>query len=97
VNSGRPVWHVSIARLGGNGSPISTHRWGEGVFRAARRLAAETLDGVGSGESIELVKPVCVHVRRSLTLAEVATLSAEWLAIPARDEFDESGAVETRL
>ncbi len=66
-------------------------------MRAARRLALAALDGVGSGDSVELLKSVCLHVRRSLSLDEVGTLSAEWLAIPARDEFSEDGAIEQRL
>jgi hypothetical protein len=57
----------------------------------------ETLAGVGSGESVELLRPTCLHVRRSLSPAEVATLSPAWLAIPARDEFSEDGAMESRL
>jgi len=44
-----------------------------------------------------MLKPACLHIRRSLSDAEIATLSPEWLAIPARDEFSEDGAMETRL
>ena len=77
--------------------PISSERWGGGVLRAARRVALEILSGVGAGESIEMVRPTCIHVRRSLSPAEVETLSAEWLAIPARDEFSEGCGVEGRL
>ena len=77
--------------------PISTERWGEGVLRAARRVALEMLAGVGAGESVEMVRPTCIHMRRSLSPAEVATLAPEWLAIPARDEFAEDGKMEPRL
>lgn len=91
------MWHVSIARIGRNSLPISSDRWGEGVFRAARRVALEMLAGVGAGESVEMLRPTCLHVRRSLSPAEVATLSAEWLAIPARDEFSQDGKMESRL
>lgn len=56
-----------------------------------------TLHGVGTGESVELLKPTCLHVRRSLSDDEMGTLSAAWLAIPARDEFSEDGAMESRL
>ena len=77
--------------------PTSTERWGDGVLRAARRVALEMLAGVGAGESVEMVRPTCIHVRRSLSPAEVAMLSPEWLAIPARDEFSEGGGVEGRL
>jgi hypothetical protein len=55
------------------------------------------LDGVGTGESVEMLRPICLHVRRSLSLAEVGRLSAEWLAIPAPDEFTENGGMESRL
>lgn len=76
---------------------IPTDRWGDGVFRAARRLASSILDGVGIGESVELVKPVCVHIRRSLSPADMEFLTPEWLAIPARDEFSEDGRMEMDL
>jgi hypothetical protein len=56
-----------------------------------------TLNGVGVGESVEMLRPTCLHVRRSLSLDEIGTLSAEWLAIPARDEFSEDGEMERRL
>jgi len=90
------VWHASIARWGN--TLISTDRWGAGVLRAARRLVNESvLCGVGHGESVEILKPACLHVRRSLSDAEIGYLSPEWLAIPARDEFSEDGAMEGRL
>jgi hypothetical protein len=66
-------------------------------MRAARRLAEETLLGVGTGESVETIRPTCIHVRRSLSDHEMGCLTAEWLAIPARDEFSEDGQVESRL
>jgi hypothetical protein len=66
-------------------------------MRAARRLAADALRDVGAGESVEMLRPVCLHVRRSLAPDEMACLSAEWLAIPARDEFSEDGRVEMSL
>jgi hypothetical protein len=91
------VWHASVARLGRSGDPIHSGRWGEGTLRQARRIAFDTLNGVGDGESVEMLRPTCLHVRRSLSLAEIATLSPEWLAIPARDEFSEDGVIETRL
>ena len=91
------MWHVSVARFGSNRMLISTRRWGDGVLRAARRIAEETLFGVGTGESVELLKPACLHLRRSLADDEIATLSPEWLAIPARDEFSEDGQMESRL
>lgn len=62
-------------------------------MREARRLAREILYGVGTGESVEALRPTCLHLRRSLSPDEIGTLSAEWLAIPARDEFSEDGAM----
>ena len=56
-----------------------------------------TLNGIGDGESVEMLRPAALHLRRSLSLDEVGTLSAEWLAIPARDEFSEDGEMEKRL
>lgn len=46
---------------------------------------------------MEALRPTCLHIRRALSLEEIGTLSAEWLAIPARDEFSPGGAVESRL
>lgn len=89
------MWHASIAHWKHN-SMLPTGRWGEGVFRAARRLAANALRGVGSGELVELVSARALHVRRALSAQEYAGLSAEWLAIPARDEFGDGG-MEMRL
>jgi len=66
-------------------------------LRAARRQADELLEGVGMGEPVEKLGRWAIHVRRSLSPAEIATLSAEWLAIPARDEFSEDGQMESRL
>jgi len=66
-------------------------------MRAARRLAESILQGVGTGESVEVLKPVCLHVRRALSAEEMAYLTPEWLAIPARDEFSEDGQMESRL
>jgi len=83
--------------LSGTWLPVNTDRWGGGVLRAARRAADEILAGVGTGETVELLRPVCLHVRRSLSDEEISTLSPAWLAIPARDEFSEDGAMETRL
>jgi hypothetical protein len=66
-------------------------------MRAARRLAGEVLAGVGVGETVEMLRPTCLHVRRGLSAEEFATLKPEWLAIPARDEFSEDGTMEPRL
>ena len=61
------------------------------------RLALDALEGVGDGESVEMYRPACLHLRRSLSQEEMSYLSAEWLAIPARDEFSEDGAIERSL
>jgi len=66
-------------------------------MNAARRLAYSVLNGVGTGESVEMLRPVCLHVRRALSAEEMACLTPEWLAIPARDEFSEDGQIESRL
>jgi hypothetical protein len=57
----------------------------------------DTLRDVGAGESVEALRPACLHLRRSLSSDEIGQLSAEWLAIPARDEFSQDGTVESRL
>lgn len=76
---------------------VATTRWGDGTLREARRIVTKILAGVGSGESVEALRPTCLHVRRSLSFEEMATLSAEWLAIPAQDEFSQDGEMESRL
>lgn len=40
---------------------------------------------------------ICLHARRALNDAEIARLSPEWLAIPARDEFAPERGMEMRL
>jgi hypothetical protein len=60
-------------------------------------IAMRALNGVGDGVSVEMLRPPCLHIRRSLSSEEIGTLSAEWLAIPARDEFSEDGTIESRL
>ena len=96
VNSGRPVWHASIAWLRHSG-PLLTNKWGQGTIREAKRLLLRTLDGVGQEPSVLTQRGIALHMRRSLTDAEMEQLTAEWLAIPARDEFSEDGEVEIRL
>ena len=66
-------------------------------MREARRVAMGILSGVGAGESVEALRPARMHIRRSLSPEEMATLSAEWLAIPAQDEFSPGGVVEGKL
>jgi hypothetical protein len=91
------VWHASIARVSARAKIVPTDRWGDGVRREARRRLDVALHGVGNGESVEMWRPVCLHLRRGLSDDEMRLLSAEWLAIPARDEFSEDGAIEPRL
>ena len=42
-------------------------------------------------------KAVALHGRRSLTDDEIAMLTTEWCAIPAKDEFSEDGLIEMEL
>lgn len=90
------MWHASVA-LFRNNAIVKTDRWGDGVWREARRILRETLSGVGSGETVESLIRGFVHHRRSLNDLEIAELRAEWLAIPPRDEFSGDGTVECRL
>lgn len=57
----------------------------------ARRRLEAVLSGVGDGETVENIKKVAVHHRRSLSPEEMATIPCEWLAIPAVDQFSEEG------
>lgn len=61
-----------------------------------RRLQA-VLAGVGAGKSVAAAREIAMHLRRSLAEDEIAMLTPEWLAIPARDEFSEDGQVEMDL
>jgi hypothetical protein len=85
------VWHASIARVNPMG-PVVTSLWGDGMLRDARHRLFCVLAGVGRGETVELIRDLAVHHRRSLTPEEMATLSPEWLAIPAVDGFAPGGA-----
>lgn len=58
---------------------------------------AQTLEGVGTGPNVEQIVGTCLHWRRSLTEEEMARLTAEWLAIPARDAFAPDGTIEKSL
>lgn len=51
----------------------------------ASRLAEHLLRGVGTGESIRNAGQYVMHVRRSLSDAEIAAIDQAWLAIPAVD------------
>ena len=93
------MWHASIARWTNKSAAIPLERWGDGVRREARRVLSSLLVGVGQGEPVEHSQKngSAVHWRRSLTDDEMCLLSAEWLALPARDEFSLDGLIETRL
>ncbi len=92
------MWHVSIARLNTSG-PIPTTRWGRGTVREACRRAGLLLADVGTGVIVENMTKTAgaLHFRKSLSDAEMAMLSCEWLALPARDEFGPDGLIEMAL
>jgi hypothetical protein len=96
VNSGRPVWHASIARVS-RARLIATVRWGDGVTREAKRQLVRVLDGVGQEPTVLSMRGLAMHMRRSLALAEMETLDPAWLEIPARDEFSEDGEIAMQL
>jgi len=92
------VWHASISyTTNKRRPPVPMERWGAGVWNRARQLLRETLEGVGRGETVEEPINAILHHRRGLSDDEIALLSAEWLAIPATDEFSPGGRVESRL
>jgi hypothetical protein len=66
-------------------------------MRAAKFLLTKALDGVGQKPTVLTARKVALHMRRSLTEEEIGTLDPCWLAIPARDEFSEDGAIEMEL
>lgn len=90
------MWHVSIARMSNSG-PVSLDRWGGGTFRDALRRALHALGEVGTGQTVDYRGRIAFHVRRSLSDSEMATLDPAWLALPAQDEFCETGEMEQRL
>jgi hypothetical protein len=71
--------------------------WGDGVIREAKRQLARVLDGVGQAPTVGSMRKVALHMRRSLSEAEMETLDPCWLAIPARDEFSEDGEIAMEL
>lgn len=78
-------------------APIPTERWGGGTIRAANRLLLTTLLNVGREPTVLSMRRIALHIRRSLSDLEMDSLSCEWLAIPAQDEFSENGEVEMKL
>ncbi len=66
-------------------------------MREAKRRTLLVLSGTGANPTIFYRGRIAMHARRSLTEQEMAQLSCEWLAIPARDEFSEEGEVEMSL
>lgn len=92
------MWHASVARIKGN-APVPISRLGDGARRAARLVVLEELFQVGTGKTVFATTRdgVAIHGRRSLSDEEIAILSPEWLAIPARDEFSEDGLMEMEL
>jgi hypothetical protein len=63
------------------------------MMRDAKRMVARHLDGVGQGPDVFSTTGFTLHMRRSLSDQEISTLSPEWLAIPARDEFSPDGEI----
>ncbi len=66
------------------------------MIRESRRRLNSVLDGVGFGGSVETVRRIAIHLRRSLSPEEMATISCEWLAIPAIDMFSEDENASNR-
>lgn len=90
------MWHASIARQS-NAGPVATQRWGDGTIREAKLRVLAALDGVGKDPTVASLRKIALHIRRSLTDAEMERLTCEWLAIPAQDEFSEDGEMEMTL
>lgn len=67
------------------------------MIREAKRHLFMALMDVGREPTVLSMRRIALHMRRSLTDEEMGTLSCEWLAIPARDEFSEDGEVEMTL
>jgi hypothetical protein len=77
------VWHVSVCERNRKMEPIPTRL--VLMKKAPTALGRELLAGVGTGETFMHRRELAFHIRRSLSEEEIATLSPEWLAIPAVD------------
>lgn len=64
---------------------IPTKLYPKLVLREAVRLGIQLLEGVGGSDTLRQWGDVCIHVRRPLSPAEIAQLSAAWRRIPAID------------
>lgn len=67
------------------------------MVREAQRYARMILEDIGIDPTVLTMRRIAMHARRALSEAEMGSLSCEWLAIPALDEFSEDGEVEMRL
>lgn len=74
------MWHASIS-LGG----MHIWQWSAKQKKEAARCAEKLLAGVGDGATIKTDGEIAVHYRRKLSAHELATVSQEWLALPAVD------------
>jgi hypothetical protein len=76
------VWHVSLAMVDSAGVVRLRQ-----VTNKARlyEIGRGLLCGVGDGETFEQQSDTTIHIRRSLSAAEIAGLDPAWLAIPAID------------
>ena len=79
------MWHASIAILDAFGYSIDTYRWPSDYRVRAQRIATELLEGVGQEPTRIDDGHIVIHVRRSITDAEIAGMDPAWLAIPAVD------------
>jgi Flp pilus assembly secretin CpaC len=90
------VWHASIAKLG-RSAVVPTSQWGGGTIREAKRQLLRALMHVGQEPTVLTMRRIALHVRRSLSDIEMQSLSCEWLAIPAQDEFSEDSEMKMQL
>lgn len=79
------MWHASIGVRREFRGTMLVPQWTPQELLRAWRLAEHLLRGVGTGPDFRKNGQVSIHLRRSLSDAEIAGLDPAWLAIPAVD------------
>lgn len=77
-----PVWHASLAVLNFSGVVQLRNVWNKDRLR---KIAKDLIADVGTGELFQKETETTIHMRRALSIEEVAGLDPAWLAIPAVD------------
>lgn len=85
------MWHVSIAFLKEPEGTLAFARWGPSLLARARDVGLHLLLGVGEGSTWIHRGNIAIHVRRSLTDAEIAKSHDACPAFRDSEPVDASG------